>query len=176
MRAASVLVLGAVLVGCGKDQAPAALTATAKAPKIVGPAPAAVSSTLTYTYNPVGKRDPFRSPVEDVRAVQTLSNASCNEPLCKFDIDQLLLVAVVSGDANPVAMVQDPQGRGYLVHRNSKVGKQGGKVSQIFRDSLTVTEYFTGPDGKSNANNVTLAIRQEKEAPSETDLATGKIY
>jgi type IV pilus assembly protein PilP len=170
------LVLTLVLVGCGSDQPPSVTTAKAQAPKAAPPPPAAMAAGPTYIYNPIGKRDPFRSPDLDLARASSVNNAACNEPLCKFDLDQLTLVAVVSGDSDPVAMVQDPQGRGYILHRNTRIGRQGGKVTQILRDSVIVTEYFTAPDGKSNANQLTLAIKADRQVPPELDLSTGKTY
>ena len=137
---------------------------------------AAAPAAPTYVYNPIGKRDPFRSPEAEPAAQAALANTACTEPLCRFDVDQLTLVAVVSGDANPLAMVQDPAGRGYFVRRNTRVGRQGGKVTQIMSDAVVITEYFTTPDGKTTANPVTLAIKSERPPEQETDLATGKPY
>ena len=169
-----VLALASACGGSGSAPPPAPVkAAVAKPPP--PPEPAAAPAP-TYAYNPVGKRDPFRSPEAEPAAQAALANATCTEPLCRFDIDQLTLVAVVSGDANPVAMVQDPQGRGYFVRRNTRVGRQGGKVTQIMSDAVVVTEYFTTPDGKTTANPVTLAIKSEKLPEQETDLATGKTY
>jgi type IV pilus assembly protein PilP len=173
-------VLGAVALGlgaCGESgpKGTAATAAKASAPK---PSPArepTAAPAPAYVYNPVGKRDPFRSP-EAEPAAQAALAANCTDPLCRFDVDQLTLVAVVSGDANPLAMVQDPAGRGYFVRRNTRIGRQGGKVTQIMSDALVVTEYFTTPDGKTTANPVTLAIKSEKPTSQETDLATGKQY
>jgi type IV pilus assembly protein PilP len=170
------LVLAGVLVGCGSDQPPPVTTAKAQAPKAAPPPAAAMATGPAYIYNPIGKRDPFRSPDLDLARASSVNNAACNEPLCKFDLDQLTLVAVVSGDSDPVAMVQDPQGRGYILHRNTRIGRQGGKVTQILRDSVIVTEYFTAPDGKSNANQLTLAIKADRQVPPELDLSTGKTY
>jgi type IV pilus assembly protein PilP len=172
------LVLLAVAAACGgTTSAPPPATprsaAVAKPPATPQPVSAPAPS---YSYNPVGKRDPFRSPDAEPAVQAALANATCTEPLCRFDIDQLTLVAVVSGDANPVAMVQDPQGRGYFVRRNTRVGRQGGKVTQIMSDAVVITEYFTTPDGKTTANPVTLAIKSEKVPEQETDLATGKSY
>ena len=177
LRLLALLAAGA-LAGCGGDQpTPAAAVKGAQPPKATPPpAPAATAAAPVYIYNPIGKRDPFRSPDLDLARAAAVSNSTCNEPLCKFDLDQLTLVAVVSGDSNPVAMVQDPQGRGYILHRNTRIGRQGGKVTQILRDSVTVTEYFTSPDGKSNANQLTLAIKADRQAPPELDLSTGKTY
>ncbi|HET6983784.1 MAG TPA: pilus assembly protein PilP [Myxococcaceae bacterium] len=171
------LVCLALLAACGGSSSappPApAKAAVAKAP----PPPEPVAPQATpYVYNPIGKRDPFRSPDAEPATQAALASASCTEPLCRFDVDQLTLVAVVSGDANPLAMVQDPAGRGYFVRRNTRVGRQGGKVTQIMSDAVVITEYFTTPDGKTTANPITLAIKSEKLPELETDLATGKSY
>jgi len=179
LQLAAVLTVLSLVAGCGGSSAPpptpaqATKAAVAKPPSTPeGAAPAAP----TYVYNPIGKRDPFRSPEAEPAAQAALANTACTEPLCRFDIDQLTLVAVVSGDANPLAMVQDPQGRGYFVRRNTRVGRQGGKVTQIMSDAVVITEYFTTPDGKTTANPVTLAIKSERPPELETDLATGKPY
>jgi len=128
-----------------------------------------------YSYNPLAKRDPFRSSVEEVRAPNG-ANTICREPLCQWDLDQLTLVGVVTGEANPLAMVEDPQGRGYLLRRSTRMGKQGGKVTQILRDSVTVTEYWTGPDGKINPNPVNLRLKPDKAIVPDLDLSSGKTY
>jgi type IV pilus assembly protein PilP len=169
-----------VAAACGSsaptDAAPT--PGVAKAPSKAGGADAGVviaSPNVPYMYNPVGKRDPFRSPDENVRGPKE-TDMACNEPLCGFDLDQLQLVAVVSGDANPVAMVEDGAKVGYLVHRNSRVGKQGGKVTQIQRDCVVVTEYFQTPDGKVNPNRVNLCIKTDKRTVPVLDLLQNKLY
>jgi len=177
--------LAAVLVaaGCG-ESSPAATVAPAAAPSKRASSASAtpdVSATPTaayqYAYNPLGKRDPFRSPLEELRqGSQGAQLESCNEPLCQWDLDQLVLVAVVTGDANPIAMVEDPQGRGYVVKRNTKIGKQGGKVTQILRDSVTVTEFWTAPDGKVNPNPVSMRLKPDAQVVPAMDLATGKLF
>jgi len=174
---AALGLLAALAAACGgSTPAPPAAPPKAAVAKAPPPAEPAAPPAPSYVYNPVGKRDPFRSPEAEPAAQAALANTACTEPLCRFDVDQLTLVAVVSGDANPLAMVQDPQGRGYFVRRNTRVGRQGGKVTQIMSDALVITEYFTTPDGKTTANPVTLAIKSEKIPEQETDLATGKTY
>lgn len=166
-----------LIAGCGgTSSAPPAAASKAAVAKAPPPPEPAAPKALTYVYNPIGKRDPFRSPDAEPATQAALVSASCTEPLCRFDIDQLTLVAVVSGDANPLAMVQDPAGRGYFIRRNTRVGRQGGKVTQIMSDAVVITEYFTTPDGKTTANPITLAIKSEKLPELETDLATGKSY
>src|SRR6187551_2770002 len=157
LQLAAVLAGSALAAACGGSAPPAAPTAQTKAAVAKPPAAeSAAPAAPTYVYNPIGKRDPFRSPEAEPAAQAALTSTACTEPLCRFDVDQLTLVAVVSGDANPLAMVQDPAGRGYFVRRNTRVGRQGGKVTQIMSDAVVVTEYFTTPDGKTTANPVTL--------------------
>jgi type IV pilus assembly protein PilP len=181
---AGALSAALLLAGCGGDgPAPAAAPTTA-APaasaqkRAAAPeASAAPVAAYQYAYNPLGKRDPFRSPLEDIRnAAQGSQLEACNEPLCQWDLDQLILVAVVTGDANPIAMVEDPQGRGYIIKRNTKIGKQGGKVTQILRDSVTVTEFWTAPDGKVNPNPVSMRLKPDAQTIPAMDLSNGKIY
>ncbi|MFB1482897.1 pilus assembly protein PilP [Corallococcus sp. RDP092CA] len=154
-------------------------------PQAAAPAPAPVEEkteasaapTFVYTYSPVGKRDPFRSPLEELGPVaRDAPERTCNEPLCVFDLDQLKLVAVVTGDASPLAMVEDPLGRGHIVRRNTRVGRQGGKVTQILRDSVTVTEVFTGAKGELISNPVSLQLKADGAKDPAYNLMTGKNW
>lgn len=174
----------AVVNSCGDSStAPAAApTDAAAAPKAKAgggaDAGTSIASAVVYMYNPVAKRDPFRSLFDEPRALgdKGSGDAVCNEPLCGVDLDQLTLVAVVSGDANPVGMLEDPGKVGHMVHRNSRVGKQGGKVTQIQRDCVVVTEYFQTPDGKVNPNRVNLCIKTDKQSVPVLDLLQNKLF
>ncbi|ATB27983.1 pilus assembly protein PilP [Melittangium boletus] len=182
----SMLMSGALalsLAGCGEDAPPpppppVAKPAQAEAPKPKPAETTATASTYVYNYNPVGKRDPFRSPIEDmVRESPTAGSSGppCNEALCQWDIDQLKLVAVVTGDANPMAMVEDPMGRGHVVRRNTRMGRQGGKVTQILRDEVVVTETITTPE-RVVYNPVKLGLKQEVKMDPAYNLMTGKNW
>jgi len=177
-RLLAVAMVTAVLGHCASQPTPPP-AAPAPAPKAavaaVRDAGMPEAPPYVYSYNPLAKRDPFRSLIEEVRA-PSVENTACTEPLCQWDLDQLTLVGVVTGEANPLAMVEDPGGKGYLIRRSSRVGKQGGKVTQILRDTVTVTEFWTGPDGKINPNPVTLHMKADKAVVPDIDLATGKKY
>jgi type IV pilus assembly protein PilP len=167
------------LVGCGGPSSPPPARPAAQqkpAPKAEdsGPKPDA-DPAYVYAYNPLGKRDPFRSAMLDqVRA--TRGDVICSEPLCMWDVDQLVLVAVVTGNSDPIAMVEDPQGRGYIVKRNSRMGKQGGKVTQVLRDSITITEYWSDPTGKVIPKPTQKMIKEEKNVVPAIDLVSGKTF
>lgn len=176
----AVSLLGSALVvvacGGGSSSGPAPVAAKPAAKKEVAAAADAgtqIVPAYQYAYNPLGKRDPFRSFQEEAGVIGE-AKGRCADPLCQWDIDQLKLVAVVSGDANPLAMLEDPNKIGHLVRRGSKVGKQGGTVSQILRDCVVVAEYWTGPDGKLNSNPINLCIKVEnKNAVAQQDLSGG---
>lgn len=191
MRPLTTAALGvaiAALVACGggggsarpvATKKPTTKTAKAGAPDAVAadaaaPRPA-IATDYVYAYNPLGKRDPFRSP-EELRRAAGAEGAPCKELLCQWDLDQLALKAVVTGDANPFAMLEDPQGRGHIVRRNSRVGRQGGKVTQILRSSITITEYFTQPDGKRAAMPREVQMVEDRALVPATDLVSGKTY
>ena len=176
-----------VAAGCDSPPPPPApKPPQVAAPKPEAPKPDAVTkpadavAPYSYSYNPVGKRDPYHNPIDDLLASASggisTTTSSCNQPLCRWDLDQLKLVGIVSGMANPVAMVEDPQGIGHFVRRNSFVGKRGGRVTQIKRDEVVVTEIFKGPDGKPHPNNISLKISGvSADAIDSTDLLEGEV-
>lgn len=174
------LALGA-LVSCG-DEAPAPTAGPAAAPKkkVAEAAPVVAATQVDYVYNPINKRDPFRSLTVEGPKTGTEGPAetiTCTEPLCQVDVDDLTVVAVVSGDANPLAMVEDRLGVGHVVRRNTRVGKQGGKVTQILRDCIVVTSFISGgPDGKPLANKQNMCVKTDERSISPLDLLKGKEF
>jgi type IV pilus assembly protein PilP len=170
--------LALALVGCGEEPPPPPPVVPKRTQEAPKEKAAVAAPTYVYEYNPVGKRDPFRSPIEDMarEAPQPGQQvAACNEPLCQWDIDQLKLVAVVTGDANPMAMVEDPMGRGHVVRRNTRMGRQGGKVTQILRDEVIVTETITTPE-RVVYNPVKLELKQDGRVDPAYDMMTGKNW
>lgn len=175
----TTVALALTLAACGSEKARIPAKPTAAKPAVAAATEtkdAVVESSVNYSYNPVGKRDPFRSPIEEMgRSRQDTQITTCSEPLCLWDLDQLKLVAVVTGDANPIAMVEDPLGRGHVVRRNARMGRQGGRVTQILRDSVTVTEYIP-TEGKVIPNPVSLQLKPDNKRDPMYDLSTGKNW
>lgn len=176
----ATLALGA-LAGGGEDEAPVVAPPSPSARKKVEvAAPVAALSQVDYVYNPINKRDPFR-PLTIEGPKGTTDNTGevvvCTEPLCLVDIDDLNVVAVVSGDANPLAMVEDRNGVGHIVRRNTRMGKQGGKVTQILRDCIVVTSFISGgADGKPQANKQNMCVKTDSRSIEPLDLLKGKEF
>ena len=171
--------LGA-LAGCGDEPAPPVAPAAAAAKKKAeAAAPIVAASQVDYAFSPINKRDPFRPlSLEGLKGpAESGETITCTEPLCQVDIDDLNVVAVVSGDANPLAMVEDRGGVGHIVRRNTRVGKQGGKVTQILRDCIVITSFISGgPDGKPQANKQNMCVKTDSRSVEPLDLLKGKEF
>jgi len=182
MRRAFLLAsLASALAACASPvppPAPAPKAAPKPAPKPVETAAASSDQpAFVYAYLPSGKRDPFRSPLEDLAAEHggagLISSTACSAPLCRWDLDQLKLVGVISGMSNPMAMVEDPAGIGYVVRRNSFMGKKGGRVTQIKHDAVVVTEIVRGGDGKPHPNEIPLHMTPDTTSSNDQNLLQG---
>ena len=155
----TIALLGWVFVGCGGGgggggpQPVDSIESAAKAPAEPTSAPAAArerkkteeeatEKVAEYSYNPIGKRDPFRSftSIEVVRPDSIVASELQN-----WELDQLRLVGVLGGGDGPTAMVEDPKGKGHIVHHGDLIGKKWGKVTQIKSDEIIVTEEFRDP-------------------------------
>ena len=121
-----------------------------------------------YVYSPVGKRDPFQNVFG---ATQSETRAPPNRTataLQKWSLDQLKLALTVTGTASPMAMLEDPNTKGWPVRLGDFVGKNWGKVTSIQRDKIVVTETITDNNtGRVYPQNITLQVPQSKEEESD---------
>ena len=116
-----------------------------------------------YVYTPIGKRDPFQNvfAVKEVTPVQVPGRKPT--PLQRWSLDQLKLTMAMTGTASPMAMLEDPEGRGWPVRVGDFVGQNWGKVTSIQRDQIVVTETITDhATGRVYPSNI--AIKMPKDA------------
>lgn len=171
-----------VFSACGDEQEAAPQIPQPSKKKQAAAAPIAATTQVDYVYTALNKRDPFRSFTDVTKPVGNpndppTGDVACTEPLCLVDLDELSVVAVVSGDANPLAMVEDRTGVGHIVRRNTRMGKQGGKVIQILRDCIVVLSFVSGgADGKPQPNKQNLCVRLDKEKTGALDLLRNKEF
>lgn len=158
-------VLALVLAAaCGDKKPPPArptapAAAKAAAPAAAAPAPAPEAEVA---YSSIGKRDPFKSFVGELRASTGAVVSRCSGPLGQFELDQLRLVAVVVGLADPFAMVEAPNGVGYTLKKGTCVGKNGGVVSTIRSGEVVVTEFATRADGSREKTDTVLRLPKKE--------------
>ena len=167
-RLAAAVLLGTLgAAACGDDEPPppppkpAAPAPVPGAPVPGAEAAAAAGETPTvYTYNAVGKRDPFRTYFAEAEEADD-ANKNQSE-LQRFDIDQLKLVGVIVGTATPTAMVEDPAGQGHVVRVGTLMGKHWGQVKHIRRGEIIIQEEFRDFTGRRVSHLVPLRIPEEE--------------
>lgn len=152
--AAVLLSLVVLAAACGEDDsatpgaAPgAAATPKADEPGAASPAEAEKQEELSYTYNAMNRRDPFKTYFDELSQNEQSDQSNLTE-LQKIDLDKLHLVAVVVGTATPMAMVEDTAGRGHTVKIGTLIGKRLGQVKHIRRGEIVVQEEFRDFTGK----------------------------
>ena len=161
------LAAAAALAACGSKPAP---RPAAPAPVAAAPAPAQPAQPAAdpkkpaepeWSYSSAGKRDPFRSFLSEIERGQGSLATRCATPLGRFELEQLKLVAVVTGLEDPVAMVEAPTGVGYSVRRGACIGKNGGAVAAVRSGELVVTEWAVRADGTRDRTQTVIRLPKE---------------
>ena len=113
-------------------------------------------------YIGIGKRDPFRSYLKDLteeskkddddgmRRVRALTE--------RFRLEQYRLTALITGTSRPHAMVEDPNGSGHILRIGSRLGRNGGRVTRITGQGVTVTLETSTSGNKKVRVNKTLTL------------------
>lgn len=114
---------------------------------------------FSYSYNPFGKRDPFRSYLLD----QTTQKRDTSNPLLNFDLAKFRLKGVVWGITNPRAIVIDGDGRGHIIRRGTRIGRNRGRVVRILKNGVVVAEEFRDPLGKLIVSEFTMKLSEEQK-------------
>jgi type IV pilus assembly protein PilP len=161
MRLIFWLFLFIVLSGCGKVspnlgeklvQAPPAQKApqqqTAPPPVVVEKPQAALLKPFftQFLKRPLeAKVDPFRSNLAHFAPHVEIEEEKTEEqeqktPLEYYDVSQYKLVLIMSGTAQPKAMVIDPRGKSYVLQVGTKIGTRDGKVVSITSTEVRIEE------------------------------------
>lgn len=111
-----------------------------------------------YAYEPVGKRDPFRSFQFVDEEVPKVGFG----PLGDYELGQLSVVAVVWDAGRPRALVADPGGRSFVVREGSQLGKNSGRVIHIGDNLVLVKETYVDFEGHQTTRDVEMRIRRSQ--------------
>jgi type IV pilus assembly protein PilP len=165
-RAVLLLALAGALAACGEKRParPAAAAQPRAAAPVAAAAPAAEAKKPEqgeWVYSSVGKRDPFRSFLSELGGGGGSLTTRCATPLGRFELEQLKLVAVVTGLEDPVGMVEAPTGVGYAVRRGACIGKNGGVVAAVRSGEVVVSEWAIRADGTRDRTQTVLRLPRE---------------
>lgn len=156
--AASLIIL---VLGCEKERA--SPTQPIRVPEAaqegVSSDSVASEEVLEYHYVPDNKPDPFQPLLVERKRRE---GEALLTPLQQYDLSQLVLVGVVSGIAEPRAMLEDPDGKGYIVQIGTWVGKSGGKVAEVGSDWIKVVEEYNDPLGRVRTHEEIIKLRKEE--------------
>jgi len=115
------------------------------------------------------KPDPFVSFVK-VKEYETMQAARKSKkekkaltPLENMDTNALKVVAIMNSDGNNLAMVELPDGKGFLIRPGMSVGLYDGIVKAIKNDMVVVEEEVVDVFGETKKREINLRLRQEKE-------------
>jgi len=154
--------------GCPSKQAEKGLPPKEAVSKAVAPKKAeglkepTIKPEEGYTYNPRGRRDPFRSLIitERVREAKMVEELP---PLQKIDSADFRLTGIVWDQSGHFAMVETPDGKGFVVREGTIIGLNKGVVKKITDRSLTIEEKVKTYIGELKTREVILELRKREE-------------
>lgn len=120
---------------------------------------------VTYHYDPMGKKDPFKPLVrEGVRISGSILGDAPLTPLQKYTLAELKLVAIITGTENPEAMVEDSKGDGYIIKKGTFIGDSYGEVVEIKRNEVVILEKeIDQSSGEIVYSQVSLILHKPEE-------------
>ncbi len=162
------LVLGLVVAlaqsGCSgggtpsaPPSAPVSQAAVAKPAAPAAPAAPAVPAR-PYVYEARDRRDPFR-PLIASRVVETRTQPKTG--LAALEVNELKLAGIVWEQRGFFALVEAPNGAGYVLRVNDRVG-EGARVTKITPEGVTFEMKATTPLPQAPPRLVELRLRKEE--------------
>jgi type IV pilus assembly protein PilP len=100
-------------------------------------------------------RDPFRSFLSTFAVQVTMNKSQHKIVLDKFALDELKLIAIITGELPAKAMFVDPSGKGVTVSRGDHVSKVDAVITRIAPDRVFFRiEEDSGTDKQRNSERV----------------------
>ncbi|NCC25565.1 MAG: hypothetical protein EOM25_10280 [Deltaproteobacteria bacterium] len=118
-----------------------------------------------YRYSATGKEDPFVPFLRQQEEVAvTRDPGRPLTPLEQVEVTQLRVVGIMwrpDDAAESVAMVELPDGKGFVLRQGLKVGRNGGEVTSISQEAVVVREEYVDIFGKPQVREVPLKLRAQ---------------
>jgi Tfp pilus assembly protein PilP len=115
-----------------------------------------------FAENDDTNRDPFRSYLDTwIERGPRLTQSVVTAIFSKYALEELTLIAVISGDANPRAMFRDPTGLGQTVKRGDYIGKSAARITKILSDRVVIEMSEITPGGTTKALERAILVNPE---------------
>ena len=117
------------------------------------------------------RRNPFLPDPEVVEPDEPVNTGDVRplEPLEKYGIGSLELVAIISETAVPKAMFIDPEGFGHVVKEGDRIGRNSGKITDIRDNEVEIREITDAEDEESQTKLKTVQLRSK-----QLDVSSGR--
>lgn len=120
--------------------------------------PVLQTSDNVYSYNPLGKPDPFKPFINiDIGSLKKQAEKKVESifPLQRVGTENFKLVGIAGDQVRRVAVVEDSTKKFYPLFIGTRIGLHDGKVTDILADRVTVDEL----DGKK-IKRIILKLRK----------------
>jgi Tfp pilus assembly protein PilP len=115
-----------------------------------------------FTETEESNRDPFRSYLDTwIERGPKVSTNVISAICAKYALEELTLIAVISGDANPRAMFRDPTGLGQTVKRGDYISKSAARITKILSDRVVLEMSEMTPGGETKALERAVLVNPE---------------
>ncbi|MBW2733489.1 MAG: pilus assembly protein PilP [Deltaproteobacteria bacterium] len=145
-----LLLANAISVGCDDGKPPPKRSPTAAPRPAAAPrarvakkpakAPQVVELVEQDFVESPANRDPFRSFMSEFKAQTStpVIKEQRNVKLKRYGLDELRLVAVITGEVRAQAMFRDPKGLGVAVRRGELISKSKARIKEISAGKVVV--------------------------------------
>jgi Tfp pilus assembly protein PilP len=115
-----------------------------------------------FSENDDSNRDPFRSYLDTwIERGPRITTSVVSAIFAKYSLEELTLIAVISGDANPRAMFRDPTGLGQTVKRGDYLSKSSARITKILSDRVVLEMSEITPGGATKALERAVLVNPE---------------
>jgi type IV pilus assembly protein PilP len=114
-----------------------------------------------YTYNPIGKRDPFK-PFITLGPKKPIATARLT-PLQRYEVSELRLVGILRGAAGYRALVEDASGKGFIITKGTLIGRENGRVKEIHDDRVIIKQTHKDIFGEIKEREISIRLKKPEE-------------
>ncbi|MBW2065833.1 MAG: pilus assembly protein PilP [Deltaproteobacteria bacterium] len=111
-----------------------------------------------YSYDPLGKTDPFESFIAKMEAIQEKKKGKPKTYLETLDLSQLELIAIIVGPKGNWAMVREAKGTGHVIKVGTPIGTRGGVVYKITDKEVIIKEEYRDFRGQTRERFVSKKL------------------
>jgi type IV pilus assembly protein PilP len=115
----------------------------------------------SFVYKREGRTDPFVSFIKE-RVAATETPVEELTGMRKFEPGQLKVVAIIMSPTEKIAMVQDSNNQGYIIHEGVLLGRTG-VVEAVVPNKVLVKSHTYNLAGDKIYKTVEMVLRQEGE-------------